>query len=322
MRWLVVLLIFVNTQVFATKVLLIESYHSEYSWDKDYLFGIEETLLPSIDLDTFQMDTKRLPKPQYEEMADKAFERYQQFQPDIVILGDDNALSYMLPKLYDEPISIVFLGINSNPRALLSRYHGQAEVTGVLERPLFIKSLGELRKLFAGSEFKVKVLFDSGVTSQIAKSYIEKQYRLIRQNLGIEVDIQSVATKKEWRAQVLQAKDEGVSTIIVGLYHTLIDHTGQNVPADEVISWTSKHSELPLFAFWDFAVGNGKAAGGVVLFGDSQGRAAGSLVNQIVKGESAKNIPIQIGNQGKAIYSTSAMERWSVTPPAHWKPID
>jgi hypothetical protein len=322
MRVLILLLVIVTTNAYATKVLLIESYHSEYSWDSSYIRGLEAALLPEVKLDTFQMDTKRLPKREFENKANEAFALYQKQKPDIVILGDDNALSYMLPKLYDEEISIVFLGINANPRRLLSQYRGKAQVTGVLERPLFIKSLGELRSMFGGKAFKVRILFDSGVTSQIAKEFIENQYKLIRDNLGIEVDIQALTTKKQWRESVLTAKQEGFTTLIVGLYHTLVDHEGMSVPASEVIEWTSLHSELPLFAFWDFAVGENKAAGGMVLFGQSHGERAAKLVNQIIEQEQPLAIPIVTGNQGKAIYSQKEMERWNLMPPRHWQPID
>lgn len=322
MRLLVVLLLVVTTNAFAMKVMLIESYHAEYPWDVSYVKGLEQTMLPSVTLETFQMNTKRLPKSEFERKANEAFEAYQQLKPEIVILGDDNALAYMLPKLYDEDISIVFLGINSNPRQLFRQYKGKAKITGVLERPLFVKSLGELRSMFPDEPFKVRVMFDSGVTSQIAKEHIDNQYRLIRDNLGIDAEILAIGTRQEWRNSVLNAKEEGISVIIVGLYHTLVDESGENVPALQVINWTSEHSPLPIFAFWDFAVGDDKAAGGIVLYGYSQGEIAGSLVNKIVNGESASSLPIQIGNKGSAIYSQVAMEKWGLTAPSHWKPID
>lgn len=321
MRWIWICLIF-SSQVCATKVLLIESYHSGYPWDASYVKGIEQTLLPSVEFERFEMDTKRLPPGEFKRKANEAFAVYQRFQPDIVMLGDDNALSHMLPKLYDEPISIVFLGVNANPRALLKQYRGKAKVTGVLERPLFVKSLGELRKIFSTPDFKVLVLFDSGVTSKIAKEYIENQYTLIRKNLGIEVEIKAIATKQSWREQVMAAKEQGFTLIIVGLYQTLVNESGANVPAAEVIKWTSENSQLPLFAFWDFAVGVDKAVGGVVLFGQSQGAEAATMVNQIVEHGQPLVIPIATGSKGKAIYSKSELERWGITMPPHWQAID
>ncbi|NVD08444.1 hypothetical protein FCU94_16480 [Vibrio sp. JPW-9-11-11] len=321
MRWSWLLLVCASP-VWATKVLLIESYHSTYPWDASYVEGLNDTLTSKVELVSYSMDTKRLPSSEHAEQADNAFAFYQQHQPEIVILGDDNAFNYLLPKLYDEPISIVFLGVNANPRALLSQYRGQAKVTGVLERPLFVKSLGELRRLFERERFQVKILFDSGVTSKIAKDYIQKQYSLIKNNLGIEVDIQAIETKQQWEQQVLTAKQSGFSAIIVGLYQTLVDEQGNNVPAEQVITWTRNHSPLPIFAFWDFAVGENKAAGGVVLFGYSQGTRAAQLVNQIIQTGHDPIIPIVTDNQGKAIYSKKEFERWQLEIPYHWQAVE
>ncbi|RTZ17668.1 hypothetical protein EJ063_02455 [Vibrio aquaticus] len=321
MRWAMMLLLF-SFPVLGAKVFLIESYHSEFEWDKSYVQGIKDTLQQGIELETYQMDTKRVPPSEYEKMAELAFVKYIELKPDVVILGDDNALKYMWPMIYDDPISVVFLGINSNPREVFKNHQGQAKVTGVLERPLFVKTIGELKRFLSDKEMKVRIMFDSGVTSTIARQYIERQYSMIKHNLGVEIEIVSAATKQEWRQNIVSAAEENFSVLIVGLYQTLIDSEGNNVPADDVIRWTHQNSELPVFAFWDFAVASDKAAGGVVLFGNSQGVMAGTLVNRIINGESARSIPIQIGNQGKAIYSTSAMERWSMTPPEHWKPID
>ncbi|MHC5835723.1 hypothetical protein ACYTX6_09280, partial [Streptococcus pyogenes] len=61
---------------------------------------------------------------------------------------------------------------------------------------------------------------------------------------------------------------------------------------------------------------------GVVLFGESQGQHAAELVKQINAGADASTIPIQIGRQGRAIYSASEMERWSLTPSSRWQNID
>lgn len=321
MRLLIVLCL-LSMPAEATRVLLIESYHSEYEWDRSYLEGLKQTLLPEVELERFQMNTKRIPPTEYQKMAELAFIKYLEYKPEIVILGDDNALKYMWPQLYDDPVSVVFLGINSNPRQVMKRYQGQAQITGVLERPLFVKTLGELKRFLPQKHLKVKIMFDSGATSEIAREYIERQYSLIRDNLGVEVEIIAASTRAQWHEHILSAPQEGVSAVIVGLYQTLIDAKGKSVPADEIIMWTHQHSSLPVFAFWDFAVDKQKAAGGVVLFGKSQGVAAGSLVNKIIDGEAARNIPIVIGNQGNAIYSNAAMEKWGLVPPSHWRSID
>ncbi|USD34356.1 MULTISPECIES: ABC transporter substrate-binding protein [Vibrio] len=322
MRGLVLCLLFYASVSQAEKVLLIESYHAEYPWDVSYVKGIEEALTQSAVLYRFQMDTKRLPKEEFEARADQALSYYYSLQPDVVILGDDNALSYMLPRLYKESIPIVFLGVNANPRYLLYQYRGSAKVTGVLELPLYIKTLGDLSVIYPERYFKVRVMFDSGITSKIAAKYIERQHDMIKDNLGIETEILLLSTQHEWESAIKSAAADNVSIIIIGLYHTLKDEHGESVPSEQILQWTNENSTIPLFAFWDFAVGEGKASGGVVLFGESQGKQAANLVNKILDGESADQIPIIIGEQGRAIYSATEMQRWGLAPPSHWQAID
>ena len=69
---------------------------------------------------------------------------------------------------------------------------------------------------------------------------------------------------------VLNAKKNGYEAIFIGLYHTLVDDDGKHVSEQTVLEWTSAHSPVPLFCFWEFSVGKGKAIGGLVLDGRDQ----------------------------------------------------
>ncbi|MGF1719336.1 hypothetical protein L4D20_04730 [Vibrio kyushuensis] len=321
MKFLVFVLSLISFSVSSSSVLVIESYHSEYDWDKSYIQGLESSLSSDVELATFQMDTKRIPENEYEKMADEAYQYYQKVRPSIVVLGDDNALRYMYPKLYDEPISIVFLGVNSNPRSLLNKYQGAASVTGVLEQPLFVKTMADIGSMIADDKRKIRIMFDSGITSQIAIDYMKTQTQSISNNLNIEIELLALETLEQWHHSVENSAREEVSAIVVGLYHTIVDKQGSSVLADEVLRWTNQHSTVPLFGFWDFSIGGGKAAGGVVLFGELQGQQAGELVMRILGGELASMIPIQIGRKGRAVYHPAEMKRWGLTPPIHWNPM-
>ena len=70
-----------------------------------------------------------------------------------------------------------------------------------------------------------------------------------------------------WQEAVLNAKKNGYEAIFIGLYHTLVDDDGKHVSEQTVLEWTSAHSPVPLFCFWEFSVGTGKAIGGLVLDG-------------------------------------------------------
>lgn len=44
---------------YAAKVVVIESYHQGYTWDKQYYQAILDTLTPLNEVNHFEMDTKR-----------------------------------------------------------------------------------------------------------------------------------------------------------------------------------------------------------------------------------------------------------------------
>ena len=52
------------------KILIIESYHSDYAWDKSYIEGIEGVLGNNYTVTKFQMDTKRVPKEKFQQKAE------------------------------------------------------------------------------------------------------------------------------------------------------------------------------------------------------------------------------------------------------------
>ncbi len=319
------LLCLLSAPVMAAKVLVIESYHAEFGWDAGYRKGLIESLTPAHELTFFEMDTKRVPSREYKERAELAHKAYLELKPDLVVVGDDNALSYMLPKLYQDPIPIVFLGINSNPRELLTQYQGKAGVTGVLERPFFIKTMAGIGEVLdsPNTKPKVMVLFDSGNTAKIAVRNIESQINLIKQNLSIETEVMVVSTERAWQEAVTNAPKTGISAIVVGLYQTLINSNGESVGSDDIMNWTYKNSQVPMFGFWDYSIGKGRAAGGVILDGRSQGLQAGSIAHEILeKRLDANNVPIQIGRQGMEVYIPEEFKRWRLTPPSGWKPVE
>ncbi len=319
------LLSLLSAPVMAAKVLVIESYHAGFGWDSGYRQGLMESLASDHELTFFEMDTKRVPSREYEERADLAYQAYLQLKPDLVVVGDDNALSYMLPRLYQDPIPIVFLGINSNPRDLLAKYVGKAGVTGVLERPFFIKTMAGIGEVLdsPNTKPKVLVLFDSGNTAKIAVRNIESQINLIKQNLSIDTEVMVISTERAWQDAVTNASRKGVSAIVVGLYQTLINSNGESVDSDEIMNWTYQNSQVPMFGFWDYSIGKGKAAGGVILDGRSQGLQAGSMAKEILdKKLDANNVPIQVGHNGMEVYIAEEFKRWKITPPNGWKPVE
>ena len=297
----------------APKVLVIESYHSEYQWDKNYTQAIRDTMGGQVQLLFFQMDTKRLPPSAYADRADLAWQEYQQLKPDLVILGDDNALLYLGKRLAITDTPVVYLGINNNPRNYFPVLPNN--VSGILERPLLNRSVIYMRNILGEDLNKVLILFDQGTTSKtILQEVFKGEPRRLVGPVDVHIDL--IDDIERWQQRISDAKKQGFDAIVVGLYHTLTNQKRVHIPAPEVIKWTSKNSPVPLFAFWKFAVGADKTVGGLTLDAYNQGQLAAEMALKILNGEMKLPQMPRSSGQGRLVFSETQLKRWQITLPA------
>lgn len=313
---LLLALLLISSSVFAANrtILVIESYHSGNEWDASYLEGLRETLGNGYTLVSFEMDTKRQPKSLYQKQADLAWQKYQEIKPDLVILGDDNALKFLGPRFIATSTPVVFLGINQNPRDYVEFWMGK-NMTGILERPIFTLAIESITEILQPKPDKILVLFDNGTTSQasVSEAFKGKTRNIIS---GVRIDLQLISNYELWQQTVLQAGDQGYDAIVVGLFHTITGMDGKNIPADQVMSWTSEHTPVPPFGFWDFSVGKGQTIGGFVLYGKEQGIMAAEVVKRILSGTPPKDIPVVVGKKGQFLFSRAELDKYRLTLPA------
>lgn len=299
-------------QLFAADILVVESYHPSYSWDASYTKALKAVLGDEHKLVFFQMDTKRLPVTAHAEQAEKAWSVYRDLRPALVILGDDNALKYLGPRLANEPVPVVYLGINNNPRSYFDT--APSNFTGVLERPLFKRSIVSLTKIIKPRPKKILLLFDAGTT---AKAAVNEAFEgNIWVNIfGVSAKLRLIKSWVEWKIQVAEARRHGYDAIVMGLYHTITDIDGRNIPAEQVMAWTVENATVPLFSFWDFSVGKDMTAGGLVLSGEEQGRLAGAIAQQILSGADPSRIYPKTAEQGRYLFSRNRLNQYQLTLP-------
>jgi ABC-type uncharacterized transport system substrate-binding protein len=291
-------------------ILVVQSYHRDYAWDVSYKQGLEETLGDAYSLRYFEMDGKRIPVHDYETKAEQAWQIYLELKPVMVILGDDTALRYLGQKFVGLSTPVVYLGINNNPR-----YYGMVghpNITGILERPLLKRSLIMINDFLPIR--RILVLFDSGVTAHIEKEESFGGNPSLSYS-GIQVDLRLIHDYAKWKETVLSSKSNGYDAIIVGLYQTLVDDKGQHVPSQELLRWTSSHTPVPPFAFWDFAVDKNGAIGGYVLRGFEQGLDAGLIARKLLSGLSAQNQIPKTASSGVLLFSRSQLLKWGISLP-------
>lgn len=293
-------------------VLVIQSYHAEYLWDKSYLSALRKSIGNKYQLETFEMNTKRLPATEYQSQADKAWREYKRLNPDLVVLGDDNALKYLGSRFGKTQTPVVYLGINNDPENYgVSSYEN---LTGVLERPLLKRSISFIAETMPIK--KILILFDSGTT---AKTVYDQTFRNSTSYTlgGIQADIKLISTFDEWKETVRKSKANEYDAIIVGLYHTIRDSDGDHVAAEDILHWTSENTPIPPFSFWDFSVRAAEIVGGYVLHGEQQGEAAGIMIKSILSGIKPSLIYPVSADSGSFLFSRSQLKRWDITLPEY-----
>ncbi|HDX8339865.1 TPA: hypothetical protein RQN03_000594 [Aeromonas dhakensis] len=312
---LLLLLCPLSLRLWAAEILVISSYHPEYLWDQSYNASLVANLKGEHHISHFYMDTKRRPAEEFDRIAERALAYYHQVKPDLVVLGDDNAINYLATSIASLGTPVVFLGMNENPRH--KGLVGHPKITGVLERPLLKRNISEMSQLMGGIK-KALVLFDS---SNVALTAIEDEFKTQTElRVGqTRVNSQLLGDYDLWQEAVLNARQNGYQAIFIGLYHTLIDEQGRHVDERQVLEWTSAHSPVPLFCFWEFTVGKGKAIGGLVLDGHDQGAKAAELVNAILEGAQPKTLAPRAALRGEYVFSKSELARWQLTLPDKWR---
>ncbi|WP_104398999.1 ABC transporter substrate-binding protein [Vibrio penaeicida] len=292
----------------AKELVFIHSYHFEYPWVGEYREGFHSEI-EDMNIHNFQMDTKRKPVNQFPAIADKAWEFIQQHDPDIVVVSDDNALKYLGPRLIENNIPTFFLGINANPRNYVPI---TPNISGVLERPLMKRSVYMISKVLPDVA-NIRVLMDGAATSHaiLETSFNNKLSQVIN---GIAVHTSLVPNYESWESNILEAKQQGYDAIIIANYAALKDESEKHYSLDEVSSWTSKNSPLPVFAFWSYSVGQGKAIGGLSISALEQGIEVAKLINQFVA--SGEMPTIMTPKKGAFIFSKKELKRWQLSVPS------
>jgi len=272
------------------KVMLVFSYHQEYEWVEEEIQGVVDVLGDKhVMLEKFYMDTKQHTSDEWkQEISAKAFERIEEFQPDVLMVFDDNACKYVAQNYIGTSLPVVFCGMNGYP----DDYGFPTEnITGVEERELWHESFNFIKELVPGVK-KAVILLDNSSTAELTAKRIENS-PLIKDFM----DVYRIGTFDKWKESVLNIQD---STDALGLfvYFSIKDSTGNTVPPEDILDWTLKNNSLPEFAILDFTVKNG-AFCGVIETGYDQGKMAAEMVEKILNGQSPADIPVITPHKGE-----------------------
>lgn len=303
--------VIVSSNVFAEQkvVLNIAAYHKGYGWTDDCVRGIDQGLESKYKVIHYYMDTKRISKSEFGNATDKAWEEYLKIKPNLVMLGDDNALKFLGPKLAKENIPLVYYGINGNPRL----YFGgimPANVKGVLERVLLVSLVRNVWGIVKDHKNKQVTVLSDGSTSSAAQ--LETQFKGKRQIIAGEFKALFIDFPEwsDWKNFIKNAHKTNGALILIN-YHAIKDN-GKSVDYKSVLNWTSNNSKLPVFIVQK-DVGPGMATGALLLDGVRHGELAASIVEKVLQNKKVN--PSSEDLDGRFIVSQSQLDRFHLKLP-------
>lgn len=294
------------------KVLLISSYHQEFPWTQQCEEGVKEVLDRAADIKSFFMDTKRLPEPEFEQRADLAWAKFESYKPDLVILGDDNALRLLGPRFADQSVPVVFMGINNNPRVYFSDGILPPNMTGVLERTPIMGSIRFIIRVIPDVK-RILVLASESQTSKAElKNTLLDQKTLA--TTGVVADIKTVNSWAGW-LEVIKSAGEQYDIVIPLAFFNFRDEHGDYITGSDAISVMSALSNVPIFVNQDYTVSDNGAMGALVVQGKTHGRRAGLIALSILEGSSPLSLLPETDLTGVFYFNQKQLDRFGITLP-------
>ncbi len=267
------------------KILFIASYHSTMGWVINAQKGLKKAFKEKgikINYRAFYMDSKRKSRlEQILKSAEQATKVIKEWNPDITVVSDENALIYIALPLRDTKYKFVFCGINGEPKdyKLPSK-----NITGVLERHHFVDAIKVLQ-LMDPMVKKVAVISEASKSSTLIVNQLIKEIPLLPVKV---IGVHQTPSFKEWKKLVKEYQDK-VDAFMVILFFTLKDEDGKPVQSKELMDWTIANSRLPGLGIFKFFVDEGGLIA-VAVNGYSQGYHAGKIAIQVLKGKKTKEI--------------------------------
>jgi len=257
------------------KVVVIHSYHNGFSWTDGINAGLHESLKQlNPEIYTEFLDSKRNPLKQISATAASYLEKkYKSNQPDLLIISDNNALTFLKDHEYLFPETpIVFCGINNFSQSMIKQFDNR--ISGVIEKVDFRGTFDLIRLL----QPKLKRLVLVSGISQTAVAVRQELKRDLAEMANLpEVVWWSGLSTAELK-QRLETTGSGDAVLLI-LFNR--DREGSYYAFEEASRMVSQCANAPVYGMWDFYLSNG-VVGGMMVSSAQQGREAGRIASEIL----------------------------------------
>jgi signal transduction histidine kinase/ABC-type uncharacterized transport system substrate-binding protein len=292
------------------RVLYLNSYNRGYRWSDDLERGLKERLKKAdhkIELSVEYLDGRRFPGTARNDLvAATMAAKYAGYRHDIVVISDnyafDFAILYRKQLFYDLPI--VFCGYNNFRPDVLK---GIGNITGVNEEVDFAKTVDfatQIQPALRNLVFIISTGDDSNrrmatVTEDTLFPKLRKGYHLI---VLKDASMAEIGTR-------LGALSPDSAVFLVGMTSDLIQ--GRRPTSVENSRMIAAVSPVPVYSFWDFALGTG-ILGGHIITGLDQGRTTADMVLRVLAGTPADRIPVIMPTPARNIIDFNVMQKFGI----------
>ncbi len=292
---LLILFIFSCTSL-SKKIFYLNSYHAGYGSSDAITTGIHEALEDeNVRLEIFHMDTKRNTDSTFiAEQARQALHAIDEFQPDVIIASDDNAVKYVVaPHFKSGPIPVVFCGVNWS----CDQYGLPTDnVTGMLEVLPLEQAFSTLKSLYPDAS-TLAVISENTTSSRKNKELLDSLYRLE----GFTPSYFLCDDFKEWKLAFNTANAE--ADLI--FFPTNGAITGWDDETAKAI--LQENLSIPMFTPDDFMMTF--AVFGFTKVAEEQGEWAANRALDIIDGQSPADIPVVENKQARVFLNKNLAEK-------------
>ena len=290
-----------NPGIRKSKVVYINSYHQGFPPADQITRGIMKGLpADSFEVFSYFMDTKHNPSEAFiKERAEELLDSIREKNPDLLIVSDDNAMKYLVvPNFQDDPLPIVFCGVNWT----VDQYDiSDCNITGVLEI-LPVEGLIQTMKPYYPDIRKLLVLNENTTTSRKTKPLLDT----LITKMGLEVNQELVDDFENWKS-VFREANETYDIIYLQTRGAIRgwDHGESLKHIDEFL-------RVPVVTCEEFMMPY--AVFGLTQYSEEQGMIAAEMAKTILEGTSPSDIPISRNQMSKAWINTGWAEKIAFEP--------
>jgi diguanylate cyclase (GGDEF)-like protein len=298
----------------ATSVLLLNSYHPQYSWTSELTRGVQDVLLDRIYPENLYiefMDARRfVDDNEYNQLLIALLKhKYKQYEPDVIITSDDHAYYFMIE--HGEALfpnkPIVFSGVNVFPPETLI---GKNNITGIKEGMEIEGNLSLILALQPNTKRIIMLGDTTGLGLRMVESAhkIKAQWSVQNDKKSIELEVWDDFSLDELYLRSASVDKDSVFLMLA--VHK--DNTGEYFSFENELPILAKHSQVPIYGMWGaLMIGNG-VIGGLMNNPYEHGRNAAKIALDVIAGTSINSIKIKEKALYQPIFDYQQLQKHSI----------